>query len=352
MEWVVVATEKSRNSETGGVSVSVIMPAYNASSLLPQVLPPLIELRDRGEISEVLVVDDRSTDDTVQAAEQMGVRVLVAPVNAGPGAARNLGCEHAVGDVLWFVDSDVIARTESAAPIRRAFEDPQVGAIFGSYDDTPQSSYWFSQYKNLLHHFHHQRGNPDARTFWAGCGAVRKDVFKEVDGFDTDTYQVPSIEDIELGYRISNAGYRIVLDPEVLCKHLKHWTIPNAIQTDIFKRALPWARLMISREGLTNDLNTGTGERLRAVLALVFLLSILALPVIPTIWPVSLFATILVFAANWSLFSLFFSRRGLFMSVAAMLYHQIYYVYSASVFAWCLFEFHVLGRKDKLGVFK
>lgn len=344
-------TEKSQ-TQADNVSISVIMPAYKASGLLPRVLPPLVELLNRGEITEILVVDDRSPDDTAEVARSMSATVLVTEVNGGPGAARNLGAQHARGDVLWFVDSDVIAQTDNAPRIQAAFRDPDVGAVFGSYDDTPGSTYWFSQYKNLLHHFHHQKGNRAARTFWAGCGAVRKDVFLEVDGFDVETYQVPSIEDIELGYRISSSGHRIVLDPDFQCKHLKHWTIPNAIETDIFKRALPWSRLIIGREGLTNDLNTGIGERLRAILAGTFLLSLLGLPLMPSLWPVLLITTVLIFASNWALFRLFWSRGGPLMAVSALIYHQFYYVYSAGVFVWCLFEFHILGRKDNFAVLK
>jgi glycosyltransferase involved in cell wall biosynthesis len=326
------------------------MPAYRAAHLLPQVLAPLVEMQRKGEILEILVVDDQSPDDTAETARGLSARVLVTPKNGGPGAARNLAAEHASGDVLWFVDSDVIAKPGNAARIRDAFASPDVGAVFGSYDDAPASKYWFSQYKNLLHHFHHQKGNRDAVTFWAGCGAVRKDVFLEVGGFDIETYKVPSIEDIELGYRISGAGHRIVLDPALQCKHLKHWTIRNALETDIFKRALPWARLMISREGVTNDLNASTAERLRAVLALVFVLSVLALPLFPAVWPVTLAATLLVFGSNFALFRLFLTKGGPAMAVASMLYHQVYYIYSATVFVWCLFEFHVLGRNDKLAV--
>jgi hypothetical protein len=109
---------------------------------------------------------------------------------------------------------------------------------------------------------------------------------------------------------------------------------------------------MIAREGITNDLNASTTERFKAVLAAIFLLSLAALPFAPAIWPVSLVATIAVFAANWPLFRLFLSRGGLPMAIASILYHQIFYLYSATVFVWCLFEFHVLGRRDNLGVYK
>ena len=83
-----------------------------------------------------------------------------------------------------------------------------------------------SQYRNLLHHFVHQEGNPEASTFWAGCGAVRRAAFDAVAGYDEARFRRPSIEDIELGYRLRRAGYRIRLDRDLQCTHLKRWRLP------------------------------------------------------------------------------------------------------------------------------
>lgn len=331
-------------------TISVVMPAYRAEGLLPKVLPPLLELLRDGRVDEVLVVDDQSPDATAARARKMGATVLTTPKNGGPGLARNLAAEHARGSILWFVDSDVIAREDGADRIRVAFSDPKVGAVFGSYDMAPEGTPWFSRYKNLVHHFYHQQGNADAKTFWAGCGAVRKDVFLALGGFDIETYRVPSIEDIELGYRISGAGYRIVLDPTFLCKHLKVWTVQNSVLTDIFKRALPWSRLMIGREGVTNDLNTGNAEKARAALAWLLALAVLALPFSPGTWPVALALAVLAVLANRRLAAFFHRTGGLGFAALSMAYHQFYYMYSSATFAWCLFEYHVLGKRQPIPV--
>jgi hypothetical protein len=175
-------------------------------------------------------------------------------------------------------------------------------------------------------------------------------VFRRIGGFDVETYRVPSIEDIELGYRIRRAGSRIVLDPTLLGKHLKVWTPKGALHTDIFRRALPWSRLMIAREGVANDLNTSQAERLKAVLAGLLILSVLALPFALGLWwlPVALAAAAL--ALNWRLFAFLRGNGGVWFAVRALAWHQFYYVYSAAAFVWCLFEFHVLGRKNRLHV--
>ncbi|WP_284163834.1 glycosyltransferase family 2 protein [Frigidibacter sp. SD6-1] len=328
-------------------TISVIVPAFRAEHLLPRVLEPLMAMHKRGEVMEVIVVDDRSPDRTGEVARIMGARVIVTPKNGGPGVARNLAAKAAAGEVLWFVDSDVIAWPDGARRLQATFADPSVAAVFGSYDTTPEGS-WFARYKNLMHRYYHQTARRTARTFWAGCGAVRADWFAKVGGFDVETYRVPSIEDIELGYRIHAAGGVICVDPALLGKHLKQWTIRQAIHTDIFRRALPWSRLMIAREGLSDDLNTSRRERARAVLAGTFLLSVLLMPLIGWGWAAGLLALVLV--ANWPLLAFFVAHLGLLRAFLAILYHQVYYVYSAGAFAWCLIEYHVFGVRNRLHV--
>lgn len=336
--------------------ISVVVPAYRAAAVLPRVLAPLLAMQRAGEVAEVLVVDDRSPDDTAEVARRLGARVIVAPRNGGPGAARNLAAREARGGILWFVDSDVVARPEGAALLRAAFAEPGVRAVFGSYDDAPDGASWFSRYKNLMHRFYHQGGRREAHTFWAGCGAVDRAFFLGIGGFDVDAYRVPSIEDIELGYRIRRAGGRILLLPELEAKHLKVWTLRNAIFTDIFRRALPWSRLMVAREGLTDDLNTSRAERARAVLAGLLLLTLVLMPALGWAWgPWPALAgagglAALCLLANWRLLRFLQDNGGLAFALAALAYHQVYYVYSAAAFAWSLFEYHVLGRRDRLRV--
>src|SRR5262249_50067799 len=159
---------------------------------------------------EIVVVDDASTDDSSTVASRLGARVFRLPANAGPAAARNHGARHASGDILFFVDADVVVGPDAIARVGAALgRHPATAAVFGSYDATPVDSGIVSRYKNLLHHYVHQSGAAEASTFWAGCGAIRRAAFEEVGGFDEARYRRPSIEDIELGYRLRRAGHRI-----------------------------------------------------------------------------------------------------------------------------------------------
>lgn len=331
-----MTTDTGRNETPK--TLSIVVPAYNAAHLLPQVLAPLMDMHRAGDVAEVIVVDDCSTDDSKQVAQSLGATVMSTPHNGGPGLARNVGTERAVGDVVWFVDSDVIIHPNSAHLVLDAFRDPSVSAIFGSYDETPPATNFASQYKNLIHTFYHQRGKREASTFWSGCGAVRRSDFLAVDGFDAERYAQPSIEDIELGYRLRAKGGRIVLLHDLRGTHLKAWTLKSVVMTDIFKRAMPWSRLMLQGFGMTDDLNVSQGERIRAGIAGLMFLSVLAaLLDVSMLWlPPALFG--IAIAANWTLFRFFQSKRGLSFALLALLFHQVYYVYSAVVFVWCALE--------------
>lgn len=326
-------------------SISVVMPVYNGKHYLMQSLPPLMALKAGGKIQDVVVVDDGSTDGSAAYARSLGARVMPSGGRRGPGAARNIAAAELHSEILWFVDADVVVHANAAERVRRAFADPSVVAVFGSYDDTPAAPNFGSQYKNLVHHHYHQHAGEDASTFWAGCGAVDRKAFLNAGGFDGDRYRAPAIEDVELGSRLLLRG-SIKLDRELLSTHLKHWSVPELVRTDIFKRAVPWSRLMLQRSEVLDDLNVGTFERLRAVMAGLTVLAIAAAALgwLHPLWLIPILFTNLT--GNWQIFRLFQRRKGLGFGVAALGFHQVYYLYSSATFALCWIEARVLRRNQ------
>ncbi len=186
----------------------------------------------------------------------------------GPAAARNAGAERARGDVLVFVDADVIVHADALGRIRSAFEaDPGLAGVFGAYDEAPEAPGAVSAFRNLLHHHVHVQAAGEAETFWAGLGALRRDAFDAVSGFD-ERYGEASIEDVELGLRLTAAGFRIVLDPAIRGTHLKRWSVASMARTDFARRGVPWVELMLERRTLPSSLNLGWRHRLSAAASL------------------------------------------------------------------------------------
>ena len=204
----------------------------------------------------------------IAAADEPPEEVIVADSadHPGPAAARNEGARRATGDVLVFVDADVEPRRDAFARVRAAFAaDPGLDAVFGSYDDDPADPGLVSRFRNLLHHHVHQESAGPAETFWAGLGAIRRSAFP---GFDAERYPAASVEDVELGLRLTAAGARIVLDPLLQGRHLKAWTLATMIHTDFARRGLPWAELLLEDGRGSAALNLGPRHRLSALAAL------------------------------------------------------------------------------------
>ena len=281
----------------------------------------------------MIVVDDSSQDRSAEIAVSYAdrlVRLVGGP--GGPGFARNRGADAARGHALVFVDADVCVHPDSLRRMHEIFEGkPDVSAVFGSYDSAPAAGGLVSQYRNLLHRYVHQRDAGDAVTFWAGCGAVRADVFARCGGFD-EALVHSSIEDIELGYRLSALGHRIVLDPEVQARHLKGWTLRSMIVTDVRHRGIPWMRLLMSHKVRpAATLNIRVSEQACTLLVIVGCLAWLA-----WLWngrpawlAVAASAIAATLAINAPLLAWFARQRGWRFALCAVPLRLLYYVLNA-----------------------
>lgn len=254
--------------------------------------------------------------------------VVTEPAGEGPAAARNRGADGAAGDVIVFVDADVTVHADALERIRAAFaSDPELGAVFGSYDDSPAAPQLVSRFRNLLHHHVHSSSPGPAETFWAGLGAVRREPFVAAGGFDADRFPAPAVEDIELGRRLRGRGERILLDPEIRGTHLKRWSLAEMVRTDLVARGVPWARMQLEERELSSALNLSPAHRLSA------LASLAALGAALTRRPRAALAALgAVVALNRSFYELLWRRGGLRLALVGLPLHVLHQLVGVASF--------------------
>ena len=273
----------------------------------------------------MIVVDDSSTDATAAIAAQYPVMLIRMPEHSRVAAARNRAVAIARAPLLLFIDADVTLDANVLVRGRADMAEPGAAAVIGSYDDEPADRSMVSMFKNLAHHYFHQRSGPYVTTFWGACGFIRRDLFLSAGGFNE---QGRGITDVELGYGLTARGIRIRLDPELKVKHLKRWTLGLLLRTELGIRAIPWTRLMLEYRHVPSGLNFAWDQRVAAILAYLMVAFLLA----AFFRPEALLGLAVCFALavyiNRNLYALFFRKGGLRLLIAGFLLQQGYYIYS------------------------
>lgn len=315
-------------------TISLIMPTIDWGPTFQRCVLAAANALHQGD--QLIVIFDGTAPPPPDWLLSSGATLLQTDRRQGPAAARNRAAAQARGQILWFVDADVELHADAGDRLRSAFQvDPDLAAIFGSYDADPAAPGLVSRFRNLLHHHTHTSHPGPASTFWAGCGAVRRAPFLTLGGFDAQTYPQPSIEDIDFGLRLHDAGARLLLDPAIQGTHHKHWTFGRMLHTDIRQRAIPWSRLLLKRQELPTTLNLDLAARWSAALSLLIpaAAGLLLLP-LHGAWPafVAMGGLALQFLINRSFLALLLRQGGIPLAVTGAALHALYLLYSTLSF--------------------
>lgn len=313
-------------------TITVIIPVFNSQETIAACLEAVF--RSAYKPFEVIVVDDGSTDDSAAISRRFPCRVIQLHRQSGPAAARNAGARVASADILFFLDSDILIEPDTLSLIMDSFrERPDISGLFCSYQKDTIPSNFCSTYKNLLHHFTHQTSREEASTFCGGFGALTKDAFLSVGGFD-ETYR--ALEDIELGYRLMRAGHRIYLNKRIQVTHCKTYSLLGLIKSDVLNRAIPWTRIMVSKWVFKNDLNT----RIHHVISVPVSFLILILIPLSFPFPMGLPLLILLMAAllalNYSFLMFVFREKGAAFTLQTVIMSWFGYLYSGAGLVYAL----------------
>jgi glycosyltransferase involved in cell wall biosynthesis len=195
------------------VRVSIIIPAYNAEHTLGETLEACAA-QGHHDV-EVLVVDDGSTDGTAAITEQAGVRFYQQD-QRGPAAARNLGAQHAEGEVLAFTDSDCVPEPGWIDALLVEFNDGVVG-VGGTYTNALPDQLLPS----IIHEeiaIRHAKQPAEVDFLGSFNVAYLREAFEAVGGFD-EAFTRASGEDNDLAYRLFEIGGRLRFTPKARVAH-------------------------------------------------------------------------------------------------------------------------------------
>ena len=207
-------------------TVSVVVPTFNRRRQLQRTLDGLSRQTVCRSTFEVIVVSDGSTDGTdeylLSGATPLPVTV-VRQRNAGPAAARNSGVAVATGELVLFIDDDVVPAPDLIAAHlschAAAAGDVVVIGPMVTPDDVHLSP-WVRWEQEMLYKQYDamKRGEYDAtaRQFYTGNATVARRHLDAVGGFDTAFRRA---EDVELAYRLADRGLAFVFDPAAIVVH-------------------------------------------------------------------------------------------------------------------------------------
>lgn len=199
----------------------MIVPAYNEASNL-EVLLRAIERQQSAPETEITIVDNGSTDETVQVAQAHGARVIQLERRQGlgnPAAARNLGAAHSGGDPLVFLDADCVPAPHWLHSLLAAHDSGHT--VVGGALDLPEGLGLTARldYYCGWYHVHSRRSAGAVPNHPPGNLSVRRESFFSTSGFTADGPAAYAHEELDWQAELSRAGTSIYFEPRAIVLH-------------------------------------------------------------------------------------------------------------------------------------
>lgn len=297
--------------------ISIVIPVYNAAAEIGLCLESI--LSSHWPHFEVIIVDDGSTDNSLEIVNGYGCRAYRSVSNLGPAHARNFGVGMTSADIVLFLDADTYVPADAIRLFYEAFvSHPDILAVIALPAIRSLRRGRAPDYNALRNHFSLLSAEPVTDYFTTQMGAIRKQAFVDVGGF-SEKYRHADIEDFELGLRLHQDT--VLIHKKIVIGH--HFPPLGSILRKYFHRASLLARLTLERRRLSKAHSTVE----RVVSVCMASLAILCLPLgaISGVFLVfSGLASMVMVALNFSLFRFAVRQRGISYLFEAVFFEYIF----------------------------
>lgn len=300
--------------------ISIIIPNRNGAATIGLCLEAVFD--SAYEPFEVIVVDDCSEDESIAAITRFPCTLIRLAHHRGASAARNAGAARARGEVLFFTDADCLPEKNALAVACESFLKYGSGVVVGgTYTPTPYDTDFFSRFQSVFVNHSETRHAEDADYAATHAMVIAAAEFRRNGGFTEDF--LPVAEDVEFSHRLRSAGYRIVIEPRLLVRHIFDFSLDRSLRNAAFK-AMYWTAYSIGNRDILADSGTASTELKTNV---VLCTTGLALLLLFAVWGdrLLLYAAALSFVASIllsrRLIAAFFRAGGFTFGVAAMAYY-------------------------------
>jgi glycosyltransferase involved in cell wall biosynthesis len=232
--------------------ISVIIPAYNASSTIGICLRAVCA--SEYDNFEVIVVDDSSADKTSGVASGYPAELIKLSPHRGASAARNAGALAAKGQALFFIDADCVVAPDTLMKVSQAFSDHPGDVIGGTYTPIPYDRGFFSTFQSIYIN-HSETHSPEPDYIATHAMVIGRDIFERTGGFREDF--MPILEDVDLSHRLRESGIRLVMRPEIEVAHIFNFNLRRSLK-NAYRKSRYWVRYSMGKGDILADSGTAS----------------------------------------------------------------------------------------------
>ncbi|MBU1031243.1 MAG: glycosyltransferase [Nanoarchaeota archaeon] len=209
--------------------LSIIIPLFNGSKTIAKTLHSIID--NNHSDFEIIIVNDASTDNFENEISPIltkfqKIKIINLKENHGAAFARNVGIDNAKGEIIVFIDSDIIIPKNTLQNFSRSNSD----ITMGIYSRKRCFSNLSSKYKSEFLYYVHLN---EKVSFWTGCAAVKKHVFEKLK-FD-ESIKGANVEDTDFGFRCAEQGFSSKTDKSIQVMHNHKHNFLSLMKNDFSK---------------------------------------------------------------------------------------------------------------------